>query len=578
METNLIGYLSRKVFFNSLVDTPLYEANLNEEHLQFELLDIEDFIKKNDVEQITDPLLFIRNGVPSPKGLLSNEIFGITKDDRSNIFGYIDLGGWFLQPIIYKIWTRMDSRIREIVHQTNTFSLDENGFIVEDPNGSTGVEFLKRNIDKIRIKETQSRKRQDNINFIYANKNIMFINKYIVIPAFYRDANTTSSSGAGGVGVLNKYYQSLIISTNSIKETQDYGFSIEGAISGRIQETILNIYNCLSGTSHNKDDGVGLSGKTGFIREGVMSKTADYGTRLVLSAPELKVESVDDMMVNADYAGLPLASALVNFHPFIIFHVKRFFENQFGGGVKQSYIDDDGKLKLGEVKDPLVQFSDELIEEEMKKFIYGYSARLEPVKVKMDNGKSLYMVFKGKNFKDEDVRTGNTIGQSPLINRKLTWCDIFYMAASEACRDKIILITRYPIDSYFNQFPSRCRITSLKQTEKVYVNNTYFPFYPKIRESDIGKNTSNMFIDTLMFSNIYLKSIIGDYDGDQASVKAAWTIESNEELMRIIESKSSFIDLGGINIKVSTNEAIQSLYSLTKILPQDQNKLVDPIF
>ena len=33
-----------------------------------------------------------------------------------------------------------------------------------------------------------------------------------------------------------------------------------------------------------------------------------------------------------------------------------------------------------------------------------------------------------------------------------------------------------------------------------------------------------------------------------------------------------------MNIKVSTNEAVQSIYSLTKILDADKDKLTDPIF
>ena len=34
-----------------------------------------------------------------------------------------------------------------------------------------------------------------------------------------------------------------------------------------------------------------------------------------------------------------------------------------------------------------------------------------------------------------------------------------------------------------------------------------------IRQKDIGANTSNMFIDTLNISNLYLDGIGGDYDG-----------------------------------------------------------------
>ena len=78
-------------------------ANFNERKLNVKFADVNDFIKKNDVKEIKNPIFFIRNGIPTPDGLLSNEIFGITKEERANIWGYIDLLWNYLNPFIYKI-------------------------------------------------------------------------------------------------------------------------------------------------------------------------------------------------------------------------------------------------------------------------------------------------------------------------------------------------------------------------------------------------------------------------------------------------------------------------------------------
>jgi len=43
-----------------------------------------------------------------------------------------------------------------------------------------------------------------------------------------------------------------------------------------------------------------------------------------------------------------------------------------------------------------------------------------------------------------------------------------------------------------------------------------------------------------------------------------------------MQAKSHYISLGGLNIRTSSNEAIQSLYNLTLILPE--TKVSDPIF
>lgn len=110
------------------------------------------------------------------------------------------------------------------------------------------------------------------------------------------------------------------------------------------------------------------------------------------------------------------------------------------------------------------------------------------------------------------------------------------------------------------------------------MNDTLYKWYPYIREKDIGTNTSKSFIDTLNISNLHLSSIGGDYDGDQVSVKGVYSVEANEECDRYLRSNASIINFGAGSAKESTNEAIQSLYCLTKVLSQDKEKLTDPVF
>ena len=65
---------------------------------------------------------------------------------------------------------------------------------------------------------------------------------------------------------------------------------------------------------------------------------------------------------------------------------------------------------------------------------------------------------------------------------------------------------------------------------------------------------------------------------DSVGVKGVWIQESNKELRNFIKSKSHYINFSGSNIRTGSNEAIQSLYSMTKILDQDKSLLTDPIF
>lgn len=479
-------------------------------HLELSLIDPDKLVKANDLKEVTSPIFFIRDNIPNPEGLLSNEIFGISKDERANIFAYIDLGDWFINPLCYKVWTKLDRKIRDVVYSSKNFIINSEGLLEENENGETGIKFLRKNIDKINFRVTDSNKRDRNIEFIMSNKDKLFIRKMIVIPAYYRDINS-AGGGKVGVGDINNLYSSLLISVRALKDSVEYGFNLSGATYGRVQDTLLAIYNNLS----TGDGGMKLSSKFGIVRRANMRKTTDYGSRLVISAPELKVNSYKDLRVTMEYSAVPLASICVNFLPHMVFNIRRFFENEFGGAGLYKYVDfhDDHKVKIVHVKNYQSEFSDDRIRKEIDKFIHGYTDRFNVIPIPNEEGIQINMGFKGKQMSAEEYAKGNA-GNMPITERDMTWVDVFYMAAVEVVKNKMILITRYPIDSYYNQFPTKVDVASTKKTEPMVVDNVFYPHYPKIRQEDIGKNSSNSFQDTLNMANSYLGAIGGDYDGD----------------------------------------------------------------
>lgn len=540
--------------------------------LELELLDVEKFVKINMLEPITNPIYFERQNLPTNDGLLSNAIFGTTQYDRANTFAYIDLHKYFLNPLIYKKWSAMDKRIDEIIYGRKRFIINSDGDFVENEAGETGMEFIRKNMDKIKIRRTGSDKRDTNIKFIQKHKDVMFMNKLIVIPAYYRDVNSGTSNT--GVGEINKLYNNVILSVRSLKETQDYGISLSDMNIGRIQHLIECIYNWFTagaGLDGVKKESIGLSKKGGIIRSSVMSKTTDYGSRLVLSAPTIRVETVNDLEVDLDYCSLPLASAAVNLFPYLLFNLKRFFENEFATG-KYPVKNKNGEIEYLDVKNHQIEFSEEKIKKQIDRFIKGYANRFVPIRIPLvDESRKIFMKFKGRKVKSENV---DNIDNIPLMERDLTWCDLIYIYCTEAARDKHALITRYPLDDYFNQFPNKIRIASTVETEPMIVNDVLYKNYPKIRQEDIGTNTSNKFRDSLNISNVHLASIGGDYDGDQTTVKIAYLKESNEELDKFMNSKAYLITIGCKNIRGTEKEGIQAVYQLTKV--NDMSKLTNP--
>lgn len=549
-------------------------------HLRVDLVDPDKLVEVNNLREVTNPVFFVRNGVPSPDGLLSNEIFGITKYDRANTFAYIDLYETFINPLIYKMWCKSDSGIKDCVHGIRRFTITDNGELKEDLNGETGIKFLIKNIDKFKLKRTSSKRRDMQVNFLekYMGTPQMLIKKFIVCPAFYRDVN--NDKGKVAIGAINELYRNLIVFVKALRESADYGLNLSDATRGRIQETLTQIYDWFgSGTTINgeKTSDV-IPGKLGVLRMSVMSKTTDYASRLVLSAPELKVEKLDDIEADLDYSVLPLASACVNFLPFIMYHVRRFFENEFSGDSIIPAIDKDNTIKYLHPKDYQIEFSDERIKKEIDRFCTGFSNRFIPIEVPTIEGPVVRTRFKGRSISAEDFANKADLSKYPIQDRDLTWCDILYMAAVEATADKHILITRYPIDSYFNQYPTRIRIASTNKTTPMVVRNRFYKNYPYITQADIGSNTSNSFIDTLNISNLYLDGIGGDYDGDQVTVKGVYSEEANAELDKQLSSKSHLFNLGGKGVRTSDKEAMQSLYNLTLCLPEDESKMSNPSF
>lgn len=502
------------------------------EKLVVDLLNPNLLIKVNDLKRVSNPLFFDRNNAPTPDGLLSNDIFGITSEERRNNFAFIDLVENFIHPLYYKIWCKVDSKVRDCVHETKNFIINSQGYMEESENGNTGLKWLKANLANIKFRSTGATKRDENIAFLMYQKEKAFMSDLIVLPALYRDVQ--SAGGKTGVGEINSLYVQVIIGVRALEEAKDYGFSLGGASRGRVQELILSVYDYFgSGTVlQGMDVGGILPGKLGSIRRAGISKTSDRASRLVISAPELKVERMEDMMVDLTHSAVPLSSICVNFFPYMMFHVRRFFENEFGGDYTYQYIDfkDKNTIKRVHVKDYQIAFSDNRIKKELERFIHGFSNRLIPIEIPTveKTKEPVYMNFIGRNLSAEEYKKAldnGTLDQMPIVDRDLTWCDVFYIAANEFIESKTVLLTRYPIDSYYNQFPTKIVVSSTIETEPMVIRDKVLKFYPKIRQEDIGSNTSASFVDTMRMCNAHLDSIGGDYDRSEMVCGNKFTLD-----------------------------------------------------
>lgn len=560
------------------LDEATYQDRANNAVLQLEVLDVPLYIKQNELKEITNPTFFSPSGAPTSDGLLSNEIFGMTQKERSGIFAYIDLGEYFIDPSCWKTLTKLDSKFKGIINGINKYIITPDGELVEDETGNTGIKWLKQNFGKIKLKKTDSRTRDMRIKYIMHNynKGRMFINKYIVIPPYYRDVNTTGKHT--GVGQINTFYVNLLTAARALKENNDYGLSMADTTCYRIQNTLKAIYDWFCGNSNSdiKDKGSGLGGKFGLIRAN-MGYTSDYSSRLVLSAPNLNTNSVDDLMVTIDKSAIPLAAVAADFYPFMMFHIRKFFENELQNATSYEFVNDNGEqVSIELAEDPMAYFNDDMIKDHLKKFVYSHDTRFIPVELPTKNTDHVYyMTFKGKRW--DSVKDAE-LSSEPTLQRPLTWVDVIYVAAIRATDGKQISFTRYPYDSYFNTIYTGIEVATTKETEPIMLNGELYKFYPKIRLEDINAPSAQKFIDTMQISNLYLNGMGADYDGDMGQVKGSFFNETNQELANFTNSKANFINMACTNIRVSEKEAVQSLYNMTLVLRDDTSRLTDPKF
>ena len=116
---------------------------------------------------------------------------------------------------------------------------------------------------------------------------------------------------------LKSLYDSIIRDTNALREAEDYGLSLNGSLRGKIQDKIVEIYDWLVfGRFNGKDSQAsGLSRKLGLIRRAGMKKSFDWCSRLVICTQNLRKENLNDLTVDLDSIGLPLAAVCANLFP-----------------------------------------------------------------------------------------------------------------------------------------------------------------------------------------------------------------------------------------------------------------------
>lgn len=524
--------------------------------MKIELLDMPRVISVNKLEEVTSPRLFSNKMMYDPQGILSNDIFGISKSDRRNTFAYISLRRKFIHPHVYaKVLKSMYKGIIYIVSGQRRYSVRD-GQLVEDENGWTGLAALYDHYDEIMWSKSKSANTTNKKLLEKLTRDDVFIDSILICPPAYRDvmiAGTVDSSDH--VNELNDLYVKLIRSVALLSEGGLFART-QYATQMKVQDILVEIMDYFKNQ---------ISKKQGLIRKNLIGKSVDYGARVVISAPSYNNEHVEDNIIDIEHSAVPISQCCSTFYPFIESWLKNFFTREIINDPNLiSFYDNSLKKEItAALKDPEVQFSEKNIKKMINDYTLNPDNRFRVINVDVNvpsaDGpkiRKVTMILKGK------VSLPNNA--TKVLNRALTVTDIMYLACVDVCEKRHVMVSRYPVGTDKGIFFSRIRVQSTTNHIKLIFNGKEYPFYPDIDVHLDHDKVGVQFIDTLVMSNSHLDGMGADYDGDQVSVRGIWSDEANLECEEIMNRKMSALNISGTNSKGVAKEVFNALYELTK--------------
>lgn len=241
-----------------------------------------------------------------PEGLFSEIVFGPKESpERKITYSFIDLHCRVLHPSLVKVLSRINNKAILAIERSASFNLTTPGILKEDKNGDiNGISHVISNFEKILAREETDRTRIDMKNMLlsYYKKGLVFIDKCLVIPAFYRDAAVDEVHGGLRILPINEYYTRIIrqsIQLQSMSLSEGPMFEI---LSAKMQSLVNELYDFMIQK---------VSKKQGLVRQNILGKRADFTGGAVITGGADKIR--------IDEIGVPFKILVKIYEPFILY-------------------------------------------------------------------------------------------------------------------------------------------------------------------------------------------------------------------------------------------------------------------
>lgn len=278
-----------------------------------ELLDMKNIVKKLPEVQALEYTVGSRSTQFHPLGLFSEVIFG-PKDskERKDQYAFIDLHCKILHPALMKCLSRMNAKVVKVLLRKAQYNFDEKNNLVEvtDDGELNGVTSIIENFDKIINSRTEDSKvrndMQKMLNY-YFKKDMVFIDKCLVIPAYWRDAQYDGVGAAAGLRIppINEFYQKIIrLSIQISSLSMEPGTIMYEIYAAKMQQLVNDLVDYI----YTK-----ITKKSGLVRQNILSKRIDFCGRAVIigGGPNIKPDEI----------GVPYKMLVKLYEPFLLYEL-----------------------------------------------------------------------------------------------------------------------------------------------------------------------------------------------------------------------------------------------------------------
>lgn len=342
--------------------------------MKLQLIDINEFIKKNNLKQVTTAKLYEKPGKIDSSGLFSEEIFGrLGSMERRKTFAYVELNCKVIHPEVYPLLCGLDTTISKLLNYKKKYSLTDKGTLIEDPEkGDNGILFFISIFDNLNL---NAFKKPEIVNFIKKNRKTIFIDKWLILPAGIRDISISRTSGQVLITFsdLSELYTALVRVVSSI--SPELPREILDPLAERVQKLLIEINTWIKNR---------MKGKQGIIRGGLLKKAVDFSARLV---------AITDHTLPLGTVGLPWQVVLKLYEPFAINYILKKDTNAVS--IIQNFLNSSTSIDSDSLKklfDNLVQNPD-IIPETLKEYF---------ITVAKDIAKNKLVIYKRDPVENRD--------------------------------------------------------------------------------------------------------------------------------------------------------------------------------